>query len=57
VSDLITDAEFECTEFYRDWCRHLDLFCLVGVVTPRDARPSAFWGSIDRERPGRPLFD
>jgi DNA-binding CsgD family transcriptional regulator/PAS domain-containing protein len=30
--DLLADAEFEETEFYRDWCRHLDVFYVVGSV-------------------------
>jgi DNA-binding CsgD family transcriptional regulator len=30
--DLLTDAEFQETEFYRDWCRHLDVFYVVGSV-------------------------
>jgi DNA-binding CsgD family transcriptional regulator/PAS domain-containing protein len=30
--DLITDAEFQETEFYRDWCRQMDVFYVVGSV-------------------------
>jgi DNA-binding CsgD family transcriptional regulator len=30
--DFITDAEFQETEFYRDWCRHMDVFYVVGSV-------------------------
>jgi DNA-binding CsgD family transcriptional regulator len=30
--DFITDAEFQETEFYREWARHLDLFYVVGSV-------------------------
>lgn len=32
--DLVSDAEFQETEFYRDWCRHLDVFYVVGAVFP-----------------------
>ncbi|HEX4111110.1 MAG TPA: helix-turn-helix transcriptional regulator [Stellaceae bacterium] len=32
--DLIEDREFERTEIYNDWCRHLDVFYLVGAVLP-----------------------
>jgi DNA-binding CsgD family transcriptional regulator len=30
--DLLPDTEFEETEFYRDWCRHMDVFYVVGSV-------------------------
>jgi DNA-binding CsgD family transcriptional regulator/PAS domain-containing protein len=30
--DLVEDAEFSETEFYRDWCRHLDVFYVMGSV-------------------------
>jgi DNA-binding CsgD family transcriptional regulator len=30
--DFITDADFQETEFYREWVRHLDLFYMVGSV-------------------------
>jgi DNA-binding CsgD family transcriptional regulator len=33
-ADMITDKEFQETEFYRDWCRHLDVFYVVGAVFP-----------------------
>jgi DNA-binding CsgD family transcriptional regulator len=33
-ADMVTDREFEETEFYRDWCRHLDVFYVVGAVFP-----------------------
>jgi DNA-binding CsgD family transcriptional regulator len=32
--DMISDSEFEETEFYRDWCRHLDVFYVMGAVFP-----------------------
>ena len=32
--DLVSDTEFQDTEFYRDWCRHLDVFYVVGAVFP-----------------------
>ncbi len=32
--DIITDEEFERTEIYNDFCRHLDLFYVVGSVFP-----------------------
>jgi len=33
-ADIVTDKEFQETEFYRDWCRHLDVFYVVGAVFP-----------------------
>src|SRR5581483_9521049 len=30
--DLVTDTEFAESEFYRDWCRFLDVFYVVGSV-------------------------
>jgi DNA-binding CsgD family transcriptional regulator len=33
-SDMVSDSEFQETEFYRDWCRHLDVFYVVGAVFP-----------------------
>jgi DNA-binding CsgD family transcriptional regulator len=33
-ADIVTDVEFQDTEFYRDWCRHLDVFYVVGAVFP-----------------------
>jgi DNA-binding CsgD family transcriptional regulator len=33
-ADMVTDAEFQETEFYRDWCRYLDVFYVVGAVFP-----------------------
>jgi DNA-binding CsgD family transcriptional regulator len=33
-ADMVTDTEFQETEFYRDWCRHLDVFYVVGAVFP-----------------------
>ena len=32
--DIVSDTEFQETEFYRDWCRHLDVFYVVGAVFP-----------------------
>jgi DNA-binding CsgD family transcriptional regulator len=32
--DMVSDIEFQETEFYRDWCRHLDVFYVVGAVFP-----------------------
>jgi DNA-binding CsgD family transcriptional regulator len=32
--DMVSDSEFQETEFYRDWCRHLDVFYVVGAVFP-----------------------
>ena len=32
--DMVSDTEFQETEFYRDWCRHLDVFYVVGAVFP-----------------------
>lgn len=32
--DLIADAEFAETEFYRDWCRKVGQFYVVGAVFP-----------------------
>jgi DNA-binding CsgD family transcriptional regulator len=32
--DFVSDSEFQETEFYRDWCRHLDVFYVVGAVFP-----------------------
>ncbi len=32
--DFVDDMEFQETEFYRDWCRHLDVFYVVGAVFP-----------------------
>lgn len=32
--DLVSDKEFAETEFYRDWCRYLDVFYVVGAVFP-----------------------
>jgi DNA-binding CsgD family transcriptional regulator len=32
--DMISDSEFEETEFYRDWCRHLGVFYVMGGVFP-----------------------
>jgi DNA-binding CsgD family transcriptional regulator len=32
--DMVTDAEFRESEFFRDWCRHLDVFYVVGAVFP-----------------------
>jgi DNA-binding NarL/FixJ family response regulator len=31
-ADLIPDREFAQTEFYRDWCRHLGVFYVMGSV-------------------------
>jgi DNA-binding CsgD family transcriptional regulator len=36
-ADMVSDAEFQETEFYRDWCRHLDVFYVVGAVFPSGA--------------------
>jgi DNA-binding CsgD family transcriptional regulator len=30
--DVVADSEFRETEFYRDWCRSLDVFYVVGAV-------------------------
>jgi DNA-binding CsgD family transcriptional regulator len=32
--DIVADREFRQTEFYRDWCRKLDVFYVVGAVFP-----------------------
>lgn len=32
--DMVSEAEFERSEFYRDWCRHLEVFYVVGAVFP-----------------------
>jgi len=32
--DIVADSEFQETEFYRDWCRKLDVFYVVGAVFP-----------------------
>ena len=32
--DVVPDSEFEETEFYRDWCRQLDVFYVMGAVFP-----------------------
>jgi DNA-binding CsgD family transcriptional regulator len=32
--DIVADPEFQETEFYRDWCRRLDVFYVVGAVFP-----------------------
>lgn len=32
--DLVSDREFQETEFYRDWCRYLDVFYMVGAIFP-----------------------
>ena len=32
--NMVSDNEFQETEFYRDWCRHLDVFYVVGAVFP-----------------------
>jgi DNA-binding CsgD family transcriptional regulator len=32
--DIVSDSEFQETEFYRDWCRKLGVFYVVGAVFP-----------------------
>jgi DNA-binding CsgD family transcriptional regulator len=32
--DMVSDAEFQESEFYRDWCRHLGVFYVVGALFP-----------------------
>ena len=34
--DLIADDEFERTDFYGDWIRHLDIYHMIGAVFPVD---------------------
>ncbi len=42
--DLVTDAEFQETEFYRDWCRYLDVFYIVGALFPAGSDALAVLG-------------
>jgi PAS domain-containing protein len=32
--EMVADVEFQESEFYRDWCRHLDVFYVIGAVFP-----------------------
>lgn len=32
--DMLTDAQFENSEFYQDWCKKMDVFYVVGSVFP-----------------------
>ncbi|MGZ5153393.1 MAG: helix-turn-helix transcriptional regulator [Burkholderiales bacterium] len=62
--DLASDAEFERSEFYHDWTRHLDIYHMVGAVFPvgqntvgvlgihRPRRGGAYI-EADRQRVGR----
>jgi DNA-binding CsgD family transcriptional regulator len=49
-ADIVTDKEFQETEFYRDWCRHLDVFYVVGAVFPSGPGTLGVLG-IHRPRP------
>lgn len=53
--DLITDREFEQSEFYYDWCRPLETFYLIGTILPISGNEVGVIG-IHRP-PGGRLFD
>ncbi|MGO9993083.1 MAG: tyrosine-type recombinase/integrase [Steroidobacteraceae bacterium] len=59
--DMVSDTEIQETEFYRDWCRHFDVFYVVGAVFPSGPgelgvlgihRPRSA-GSVRDRRPAR----
>ena len=54
--DMVSDSEFKETEFYRDWCRYLDVFYVVGAIFPSGPRAFGVLG-VHRPRSAGPYDD